>query len=289
MDKIRIISDLHIDINKDYPLEYQDDIFTIVCGDICGDYKQAYKWINKNIKRGILVCGNHIVYNDYAKTILSIKQYLSKKFPVDNEVTLLENEVGVISKVVDRILFVGSCMYTDYRLPIVGVKKENEKDVISINKWNGSYSMNDFNFGIKVKTKSLIRYLTPDDYEEQFYDTLKKMTEVLEENESREVPLPVVLITHHPLSARCIAERFKNSKINASFVSDYEEFINRFPSIKLVCSGHVHNSFNFKLDDTREQSALYIVNPRGYIKHGEGKEFNSQLCVNTKTWKIEME
>lgn len=287
MEKIRIISDIHIDINRDYTLSYKDDIFTIICGDICGNFKDTYKWVKKNIKQGILVCGNHIVYNDEMKPISYIKEYLHKKFPVDSPVTLLENEVGVLSKEVDGILFVGSCMYTDYKLRVFGLEDVDEKFLITSNKWKSHYVMNDFNFGIRKMSKQIISYLTPDDYEEQFRDTMDKMITILEENEKKEHPLPVVLITHHPLSARCIAKRFKNSEVNASFVSDREDFIIRFPSIKLICSGHVHDSFQFNLDDNDEQSPLYIINPRGYIRSNEGKKFNPNLCVNTKTWKVD--
>ena len=50
--KIRVLSDLHIDMNSRYPLELVDnDIFTIVAGDISGLASVSSEWIDKNIKK----------------------------------------------------------------------------------------------------------------------------------------------------------------------------------------------------------------------------------------------
>lgn len=50
--RIRVISDIHIDINKnDKPNNFSDD-FVICCGDISGDRISTEKWIKNNIKRG---------------------------------------------------------------------------------------------------------------------------------------------------------------------------------------------------------------------------------------------
>lgn len=41
--KLRIISDLHVDVNHSIPLEYDDDVFTVVCGDISGYANRGMK------------------------------------------------------------------------------------------------------------------------------------------------------------------------------------------------------------------------------------------------------
>ena len=61
--KIRVISDIHEDINDRYPLNYNDDTFTIIAGDISGDPVNGVQWIKNNIKYGLFVHGNHLVYN----------------------------------------------------------------------------------------------------------------------------------------------------------------------------------------------------------------------------------
>ena len=49
--KIRLISDLHLDINANYDLDFKveglDDIFTIVAGDICGSPSKASLWLKQ--------------------------------------------------------------------------------------------------------------------------------------------------------------------------------------------------------------------------------------------------
>ena len=51
--KIRIFSDLHLDVNDDYPFLLEDtETFTIICGDISGYYEKTSRWLKKNIKRG---------------------------------------------------------------------------------------------------------------------------------------------------------------------------------------------------------------------------------------------
>ena len=63
--QIRVLSDIHIDINENYPIpEFEDDVFTIVAGDISGDPVVSSYWIEDNIKHGVFVHGNHdLVYN----------------------------------------------------------------------------------------------------------------------------------------------------------------------------------------------------------------------------------
>ena len=55
--KIRVISDLHIDVNEEIPLKYDDDTFTIICGDISNDAAITAQWVHENIKRGLFVGG----------------------------------------------------------------------------------------------------------------------------------------------------------------------------------------------------------------------------------------
>ena len=56
MEKFRVLSDLHVDINERYPLELKDkDVFTVICGDMGGETEMGIDWIRKNVRRGIIV------------------------------------------------------------------------------------------------------------------------------------------------------------------------------------------------------------------------------------------
>ncbi len=79
--KIRILSDLHLDINQKIPFLLEDkEIFTVLCGDISGNPEQTIEWINQNIKQGVFVEGNHIGY-DSQHSIQYIENLLSYEYP----------------------------------------------------------------------------------------------------------------------------------------------------------------------------------------------------------------
>lgn len=78
--KIRILSDLHLDINQKIPFLLEDkEIFTVLCGDISGNPEQTIEWINQNIKQGVFVEGNHIGY-DSQHSIQYIENLLSAEY-----------------------------------------------------------------------------------------------------------------------------------------------------------------------------------------------------------------
>lgn len=113
--KIRIMSDLHIDVNMYYPLELEDkDTFTLVAGDVSGLIDYSKEWIDNNIHNGIIVAGNHIVYNKKEEPLQLIKKKLSQMFPIENNVSFLDYETGMV-KIIDDIVFIGTTLYTDYK------------------------------------------------------------------------------------------------------------------------------------------------------------------------------
>ena len=80
--RLRIISDIHCDINTNDSFKYDfDDDFVIYCGDISGDRFKTGKWIKNNIKQGedkdyeyryaIIICA-HNEENVIAQCIRSI-------------------------------------------------------------------------------------------------------------------------------------------------------------------------------------------------------------------------
>ena len=117
MEKFRVLSDLHLDINKDVPLEIKDkDVFAVICGDTSGVTEIGVDWIKKNIHRGVLVSGNHLPYNKKMLTLQEQREALEKEFPADGEVTYLDTECKTFCKEVDGILFIGTCMYSDMKI-----------------------------------------------------------------------------------------------------------------------------------------------------------------------------
>ena len=68
-----------------------------------------------------------------------------------------------------------------------------------------------------------------------------------------------VVVTHHAPHANSIHPRFGLSPINAAFVSDLTELVER---ADLWIHGHMHDSFDYRLGN----GSRVVVNPRGYIR-----------------------
>ena len=71
--KVRIFSDIHVDINQKFPFSFKEgekDTFTLIAGDVSGNPKLTANWIKANITNGMFIVGNHDpCYNDLGWTI----------------------------------------------------------------------------------------------------------------------------------------------------------------------------------------------------------------------------
>ena len=298
--KIRVVSDLHLDVNERFPFSLrgdEKDVFALVSGDVSGNVKLTSKWIKDNIKNGMFVVGNHDPsYNDLGWTIKKQKQFLADKFPIDGSVTFLDEQVGVMSKSIPNtnILVVGSTLYTDYkyvseenRYYIDNANKsrreygEKELTVEEINMSSGARSLNDFRWGHvedEFDDKRLKqRLVRPDDYKKWFDTTFKKMTEIIESNPDKDI----IVMTHHCPTPKCISNQYVTSHLNASYISDLDDFILKHQNIKVWCCGHVHSRFIDKIGNT-----LIVCNPRGYEKNMESIDWNPNTFIDTDKWEV---
>ena len=288
--KVRVLSDLHLDVNSNYcfNLPAKDDTFTVVGGDTAGDPEVAIKWLKKNVKRGIVIAGNHIVYNFRKKPIQELREEMAKAFPVYSDVSYLDVMTGVCSKVVDGVLFIGTTLYTDFKYTTLGTNRD----------WNMSKSyrtMNDFRYGIiKVSPSSLgeidefakREYMTPKDYLEWFEKSFAEITRIVEENEKSEKSLPVFIVTHHCPDPGCVDAKYVDSDVNSSYISDLRKFIVEHPSIRAWCCGHCHCQKHFEIERPNDNPCLIVMNPRGYVPYGDDIDFNKNTFIDTETWQF---
>lgn len=301
--KIRVISDLHLDVNEKYPFSFKNlnkNQFTLVCGDVAGNVKLVANWIRNNIKYGIFIAGNHDpCYNDSGKTIQEQKQYLHDKFPLDNDVTFFDESVGVMSKEIpnSNILVVGSTLYTDYKHmnedDIAYIEKTNERmknddlndfKPLTVQGMNMSYAeggLNDFRWGhVPYEIEPVKqRYVRPSDYLNWFNITFSKIEEIVKGNPTKDI----IVITHHCPSIKCVSSNYVSSNMNASYISDLEKFILDNKNIKAWCCGHVHNASVHKIGDANQ---LIVCNPRGYERHFEADDWNPNTFIDTDTWDV---
>lgn len=293
--KLRILSDLHLHINKKYPLDIPNNYdYTLIAGDIGPDYKSNVEWIRKNIHKGAFISGNHDAYTFDNTPIEDVKEFYHKEFPLESDITYFDYSVGVMSKELDdNLLLVADVLYTDYSIKCSQYDNDlSESQLVELNmkraapKMSGSY-MNDFRYFTRCSEYSYSSdkdknryYLTPKYYLNHFTKSFNKITEIVENNKDKEI----VLMTHHCLSPLCCSEWMDKKSLFASYVTDKEQWIKDHENIKLVVSGHIHNEKNFNIGNT-----LYVMNPLGYCRenHDIINKWSQDFFVDTKTWKVE--
>jgi predicted phosphodiesterase len=308
--KIRLMSDLHIDYNHKYKITLpQDDVFTLIAGDISGIPTKTIDWINDNVKNGAFCAGNHIVYNPRvfdrafpeAQTIETIKNKLHEAFPLDGNVTFLDYDVGVMCKQLDdKTLLIGDVMYTDYKLKVKYVNPNGSVKVnMSLAEPGNRYKtyLNDFVYGF-TDNKKLSRHkdsthslwsLSSKYYKYHHNNAWKELTRIVEENSDKNI----IIMTHHCLSTGCISASYCNDSLNASYVSNKDNWIKKHPNVKLILSGHVHHRTNFKVGETQ-----YVLNPLGYCRYhmlqmnhetGKSEMWTPYCYIDTDTWELTYE
>jgi len=306
MDKFRVISDLHLDINEKYPLELKDkDAFTIVCGDTAGETELGIEWIRANVRRGIVVNGNHMPYRNAGrplkdqKTMDEFRRWLAEEFPLDADVSYLDAEVGRPAKVVDGILFLGSCFYTDFRISEPTWNPDGDP---ALNMAASERRMNDYRFGVTSRSFPLgpdeapsYEPLRPRDLAEWNARAFREFDRILSENEARPDPLPAVLATHYPLVRDILEHNFYVEPPSearsyreftwGSYANDLAGWLKGHPSVKCACSGHVHDpEKDFRARTPWPGGPLMVHNPRGYVAHGHARWFNAETFVDVGAW-----
>lgn len=258
--KLRIISDIHCDVNEKCNDNYDfENDFIICCGDISGDRFTTEKWIKKNIKRGIIVAGNHLGYNfvtgaDEDSLNSSIK-YLQEKFSQE-PIWFLENQVVKM----EDIIFVGCTLFTDFNL----YNKTFNAMMVA------ARSLNDFRYVHVLKNKK-VKTITPQDQLDIHIKSKKFIESVCKKNPNKKI----VVITHHAPSLKSVPSQYKDDILSAAFASNLEDIIQKYDNLKLWCHGHMHQNCDYILNGTR-----IICNPRGYFT--ENPSFaNSGIIFDT--------
>lgn len=253
--KLNILSDLHLDINRKIPFYLeQPDIFTIVCGDISEDISETSEWINDNISNGVFVEGNHIGYKS-KKTLQSLLEYLSACFPMDCNVSHLNNSY----KIINDVVFVGSILWTDFEL----FGKQNR--VIALK--TAANNIKDFSctyFNANTDNQDDKTIFSPEDSANLFHVSIEYIKNICDKFSDKKI----VIVTHHAPSFKSIPSVYKNDICSSAFASNLDDFILAHPNIKLWCHGHIHKAFDYHIGNCR-----IVCNPRGYIDDNEETGF----------------
>ena len=271
--RVRITSDLHIDVNKTTDFGFVDKLdkvdLNIIAGDIAGSWRTEYDFLQdlQSDKPIICVAGNHLGY-DYFKYSLLMNVHDTKEFSIKslkgniNNVTYLHDDYIEYR---DYIIF-GGTMYTDFNL--YGHSVDTYKRY-------GERGLNDFN-NVKTFDSEIgeIRTITADDYIKWHSIFMKKLKRCLNKYKDRKF----IIVTHFAPSAKSIDKKYLsglNSCLNPCYSVNLDKFILENDNIKLWVHGHVHDSFDYKIGNCR-----IVCNPYGYYGYEQeisSKEYNGKI------------
>jgi Icc-related predicted phosphoesterase len=202
-------------------------------------YMQFFNEECAKYKDVIYVMGNHEHYHGrFDKTQNQLKENLP------GNIHVLEKE----SLELNGVLFVGTTLWTNC----------NNADPLTINTLK--FGMNDYKvIQNYYPDKNLYHKLIP----EFTYSEHLKATRFISKTAMENLDKRIVVVTHHAPSRRSIGQGFEGDyHMNGGYASDLDEFIADHPNIKVWTHGHVHNKFDYQIEQCR-----VLCNPRGYYGH----------------------
>jgi predicted phosphodiesterase len=250
--KLNVLSDLHLNHGALAPPDNAADL-VILAGDIARPV-EALEWATSLAKPVLYVPGNH----EYYGGSLDATAMTLRRLCEGTNVRLLDDDVVELG----GVRFVGSTLWTDFML--YGAERRDSA------MQEAQRAIADF-WRIRVCTGEE-RGFTPADAAARFSDHYRFLAAAL----ASAFAGPTVVITHHAPSARSIHPRFRDSTLNACFISDVEHLMAR-ERVRIWIHGHTHDSFDYTVDGTR-----VVCNPRGYVRNGvaENPRFDANFTLD---------
>jgi Icc-related predicted phosphoesterase len=242
--KIQVISDLHFEFGSHYllhQLKQCDSDVVVIAGDldtskgIISSLNHVHSELNKHI---VFVCGNH---EYYYSTKQNIDDALYNRFNHHKYIHVLNNDVWEH----EGVIFVGSTGWW--------TMNEARNVVHLMSDFTLIHDLMPANYGLDWGNESLIF----------FNKTLLKIG----------TGKKVVCVSHNAPSTQSIGGDYKNDVLNPCFVNCWEYVMMDYkPNIWI--HGHVHQSKEYKVDDT-----LVVCNPFGYDARITNVKFDTQKVV----------
>ena len=245
--RIQIFSDIHNEFETYVPKQAETDI-VVLAGDI-HTKNRGIAWASEKFDVPVLyVLGNH---EAYGKTI---PKYVAeiKKLAEGTNVTVLEKDMVTIN----GVNFFGCTLWTDFEI------LANPR----IAGYECQQVMTDYK-----KIKKLPNYSKIRSMDTALFHKLSLIW--LGEQLSAHRGENNVVISHHGPSIQSSPLHKQTDITTSAYVSNLEGFINEH-DISLWIHGHLHNSSNYDIGQTR-----VVCNPKGYPGE-ENPDFNELLCVS---------
>lgn len=250
--KIRLLSDLHLELSPWEPPKVQADV-TVLAGDI-HSHTHALSWIEQYIEGQVIyVPGNH---EFYGAELHGIRAELKRR--ASTRVHVLDNAAIEL----DGVRFLGSTLWTDYMLygsgdEMARAMREAKRSLID-------------HEAIRCAPRSLF---SPTQAQELHRESVAWLTAQLYTETNKKT----VVVTHHLPSLQSVAERFKAHPLSAAFASNLDHLVQR---ADIWIHGHTHDNFDYNLGKCR-----VVCNPRGYVRQHhdtittENPEFDPERVI----------
>ncbi len=250
--KLRILSDLHIEFHPFVIPPLPDDAATtlVLAGDVGVIYRRQeleafLRAAAARFRAVVYVLGNH----EYYRGQWPAARVALQSWGLPANLHVLERD----SVEIDGVCFVGATLWTDFDGASLEVMQGAEQSL---------YDFHYIDTGTGAQGERI--HLRSDDVLEDHRGARAWLHETLAALAAR--GQRTVLVTHHGFALDSIHERFRDNPLNGAFVSDCAALITQTRPL-LAIHGHVHNSFDYRLGDTR-----VIVNPRGYTRRDDTQE-----------------
>lgn len=270
MTKFRILSDIHIDVNKNMNFKLRKyknhDFIDLIAGDICGNQNQAIEWLKNNIHgKCYFVEGNHIFYSHGGMTLQDRQNILKQAFENNDSIFFVENTCHEID---DNVYIIGATLWTDFSLFLTDT---NQKYDLEDYMYFARYKMNDYRWGYyfdEKKCKSV--NLLPEHLLHEF----EKSFSFINEQVNKHPDSKIVILTHHAPSLKSVPKKYQHDIISCAYASNLENFIRDHDNIKLWVHGHCHEFKDYMIGNCR-----VVCNPYGYRQYGEETGYQKKFIV----------
>jgi Icc-related predicted phosphoesterase len=261
--RLLVMSDLHLEFGAfEFPSSMPKFDVAVFAGDVSKPISAAIEWMQAAQQDGgplkghpiVYVPGNHEFYGSEMKSALADGNEAAQLADI--------NLLARRSAVIDGVRFIGSVLWTDYRLlgtpkpsMIVAGQELNDHRLIRYREESGHYS----------------RFMPWHAAAEHRLDLAFVRNELARCHNG-----PTVVVTHHAPHPRSVQPRHQGSALSPAFASDLGNLIQDFQP-DLWIHGHDHGSHDYRIGRTR-----IFANQAGYpnLMARENSSFDPR-CVIT--------
>lgn len=252
--KIRVLSDLHLEVDSSFRYEYQGEDVVVLAGDISSSIVAYQEFVSDITVPVVAVPGNHESYgHEFDAHLLKLKA-----------VGYSYNQI----KVIDDVHFICGTGWTDFTMGgCISAERSAQHAEAGINDFKRIKKEVRLGLG---STQTYTRRWSTQDCILEHKKYLIFMEEALYVTREKKR----VIVSHFLPLGNCIHEKYADSILNNYFASNLSGIASKYTGLWI--HGHTHSSLDFMYKDTH-----IVCNPKGY--GNENTEFNPNLIVEVDT------